>query len=288
MPDLLTAYLNHLGVGAGKGYESAARGFCKWLGDREPTRRVIDAWLRRRVREGYALGSVKHSFGVIRTIFTVNGMEKDWPYRKGEGPQVGERDEYRPSIEDHIGVMIRASETLTAQHRAFLALSTTYGVRRGEIQEMGTHSFDWESHLVYVKTEKRGRERYHMIPDEILPHLQAYDWHRVSLSGVSLRFVELKAAAGFTHAAGREIGWHAIRRAIDGILMDAGWSEFHVNKFLRWKTSSQSMAQRYASRTVVSPDGTRVEVGIADAEIDQRAFELLPWLSTWTEVPTTK
>ena len=311
MPDLLKAYLEHLPEGASRTYEGTARMFCKWLTNRKAACSVIDEWVECRARGDlvtedlrlrfnklvhkaiedwmqhrllvpYKPGSVKHSFGVLRSMFVVNGL--GWPFRRGEGPQIGERDEYKPSLEMWMEPLIRASAKLQPRHRAFLALSSIYGLRRGEIQEIGLHSFDWESGLVYVKTEKHGRERYHLIPEEIMPHLKAYEWPRVSASGVSVVFQALKAAAGISHEFGKRASYHGIRHAIDAVFVDAGWSEFNINKYMRWKDSSQSMPRRYASRTVLGLDSTRVEVGIADADLDRRAFELLPWLPVWKEI----
>ena len=79
------------------------------------------------------------------------------------------------------------------------------------------------------------------------------------------------------------MGWHAIRRTLTSLLFQGGLSLPEVNTFMRWKRSTHEMALRYTSSQVISMDGQAPSLGLFSAELDQRAFEANPWLSTWGE-----
>lgn len=285
MPDVLKTYLNKLRPGVSRSIVGHARAFCSWLGDRDLDREAVEAWLRYRARRHCKPGTLKFNFGVVKRVFDANGVP--WPFSKGEGPSISERDESRLALgEDVILAMIRASASMTDRHRAFLAVSTTYGIRRVEIGEIGDEDFEWESRLIYVETQKGGRQRYHLIPDEIFPHLRAYRWRRISPASVSSVFAELKAATGLVGPSGKGAAWHAIRHTITQVLMRGGLNSVDAHNFMRWKTSTRDMAERYASpTTVIHLDGKRVEAGASDVDLDKRAFSILPWLAIWKEIP---
>ncbi|KKK91656.1 hypothetical protein LCGC14_2710730, partial [marine sediment metagenome] len=148
MPDVLKTYLETLRPGVSRSIVGHARAFCSWLGDRDLDRQAVEDWLRYRARRHCKAGTLKFNFGVVKRVFDANGVP--WPFRKGEGPTISERDESRLALgEDVITAMIRASARMTERHRAFLAVSTTYGIRRVEIGEIGDEDFEWESRLIF-------------------------------------------------------------------------------------------------------------------------------------------
>ena len=279
---LYETYIASLGEKPSASSRSIARRFCEWLGSRTPTKGVVEAWMKHREGAGYSKGSLAREWGIIRRICITNTLE--WPFTRHEGPQVSEGDERRPILsQDAIDAMIRSSFHGDAELRARLAVATTYGVRRVELQELHPESFDWTGQTIYIATAKFGRQRYHCIPEEILPVLKASKWRTRSDAYISQEFVQLRTAVGID---AQEIGWHSIRRA--AVRMSAqshngieGLSETERTIFFRWKAAS--MANRYVSGMIIglAGEGDQHAVGLADEALDIRAFSLNPWLKIW-------
>jgi len=281
----LETYLATLPQGITGSFLVYARKLCEFLESREPTRETLDAWLEHLRREQYAPGTIRFAFGVARRLFRVNNLP--WPYLPREGPGVPDRAQYRPALAaEVIEAMIRASACMEAKHRAYLSLSTVYGMRRAEMLEIGMHSFDWRSHLLYVETVKHGRQRYHVVPEEIEPHLRAYSWPKTSLSTLSLLFGEMKEVVGLDADVSAELGWHGIRRSLDSALERSHLPRVDVVAFMRWKASQRDMAERYAMPSVVvGLDSRRSEISVSDEDLDRRVFAAIPWLHVWRDVP---
>mgnify|MGYP001610859297 FL=1 len=281
---LYETYIASLGPEPSPASRSIASRFCTWLGDRELTRATVLTWMGQRRGAGYSAGSIAREWGVIRRICTTNRLE--WPFVRSEAPQVSEGDESRPILPvAAIAAMIRTSLTMEPGVRARLAMATTYGLRRVELQELHPGSFDWAGPTVYVATAKAGRQRYHLLPEELIPVLQASAWRPRSLMYISQEIVQLRLLIG-VHAP--EVGWHAIRRALARELSQSrngveGMSETELTIFLRWK--ARSMASRYPSGTVIGWGGEKEQhvVGLADQDLDRKAFQLNPWLEVWKE-----
>ena len=301
MSEILDCYLASLRPGVGPTHRQRPAAFCAWLekNDLELTREAVERWIRLRERK-YAPGTVRLEFGQIHRVFTANGVE--WPFRPREGPQVAEGDEDQPMISIELGsALIEASGRLQPVHRALLAISTTYATRRAEMtytwnldaeqyDGMGNDSFDWEENLVFVETVKSGRQRYHLVPESIIPIVKAFDWGKErSDSFVSQISVDLREAAGLEQANFQRVAWHAIRRRMAKLLLDGnsalelpGFSEPDVNTYMRWKPPTSSMAQRYAGGQEVGLDGRRSQqLERRDLTLDRRAFGLIPWLEDW-------
>ena len=282
MADLLERYLGQLRPGASPIYKKVASEFCAWLGAREPDTAAVHRWMALQEKARYAAGTLRTYFGILSRIYKVNGYEVAFP--RGAMPQVGDRDEEGITAEvDLIERFIWTSRQLEPSHRAFLAMATTFGLRRSELAELSPEDFDFERATVYVETRKRGRQRYHHLPPEILPFLQAYNWRPVSNTALSAAFTQIKLVEGLTMEQGRDMAWHSIRRALSQILEGAGFTVPQMNTFMRWKGTG--MIARYSRGVVVGVGGARRQaMGLQDEEIDQRAFEANPWLKTWAEV----
>lgn len=292
MSRLYDGYVRRLPADASPGQKAYARDFCEFVGNRVPTAEDVNAWIDAKREAGYAPGSLRMMFGVARRVFTANGLE--WPFAHGAGPVVGDRDLHIPRLSPAvIEAMIRASARLTAEHRAYLALATTYGPRRAELASIAAPDVDVEHRLLYIETKKFGRQRYHRIPEEILPVLRAHRWppepqgrrYARSATAITEMFHTLRRVAGLRDdLRWTEVGWHAIRRAVDRALIDGGLKEAEVQVFLRWKRSSNNMTRTYfETREIGLEEGADRQV-VADEEIDHKAFLANPWLATWAEV----
>jgi len=231
----------------------------------------------------YRPSSVNFAFRVIRRLFNVNDLP--WPYRKGEAPAIGQRDEYRPQLSARIiEMMITAAKTdrLLPHEQCFLALSTIYGLRREELAKLQAEDVNLKHGSIYVNTRKKGRERYHLIPEEIRPYIEAHDfnehWAVATMTQVFKRIL-IKSGAGELRK--HRLGWHSIRRAILDGLIDSGVSVLGARAFLRWKGGEGGieMPQRYYGNVVVDLGETGPV--LEEAKGDEEIFEKHPFLPFW-------
>lgn len=221
---------------------------------------------------------------VIRRLFVVNGLE--WPFLRGQAPQIGQRDEYKPALDPElIKILIVAAKSgkLATDEAAFLALSSIYGLRRAEMVDLKPEDFAGDT--VFIATVKMGRQRYHLIPPEIKKYLAAHDFsQRYSLTGMDQVFWRIVNNSGLEELKQHRLGWHSIRRTVLSVLHKVGLDPFSVHSFLRWKGGAEgdlAMDTRYHATSFIGLEGTKVVT--LEAEGDKEIFEKHPLLAMWKE-----
>ena len=279
---LLDKYATNLSNSKNKAhYLSYARDFLERANGLD--RASVDQYLNTLRKKGRKPGTINFSFRVIKRLFTVNGLE--WEYRHGEAPAIGQRDEHRPQLSpDVIQIMISAAkdDKLHEDESCFLALATTYGLRREEMVDLKPGDVDLANSAVYVSTVKFGRQRYHLIPSEIHQYLVGHDFTQsYSLTGMSQLFWRIVNNSGLGGLKSQRLGWHSIRRAVLNGLINGGVNAFAARSFLRWKgmTGELAMPIRYYGNVVVGLDGTTPL--LEEARGDEEIFEKHPFLPMW-------
>lgn len=247
------------------------------------TKESIDKYFAQ-VRLRYADSSIRYIYAVIRRLFAVNGLP--WPYRPSDVPTVREQSVFAPILDpDVIREMIEASPRMPARLAFYLAISTTYGCRRIELANLSREDIDLNKKLIYIATAKAGRQRYHLIPDPILPVIERfyYRLHKTNTKTLDRCFQRIEEFISFPHV--KDLGWHSIRRALDRQLLEAGLPEFIVADFLRWKRSERNMPMRYARGTIINRKSvTRESIGVSDRATDERVFAVHPFLPHWAKL----
>lgn len=282
---LLEKYRKSLPGTRPRPYLARAEAFLKWLHDREFVKENVQKWLQHLSDEGYADGTILHDFEIIRRLAIVNGIP--WDFKRDEKPKLREIDIYTPLLaSEDIKAMVECVRGLRdspipprPEHRAFLALSTVYGVRRIEMLEVEPHFLDVKGKTIFIQTAKKGRQRYHLIPDNILPYL--VDWgfqRRLSRTSLSYIFVELRHMIGLT---AEEVGWHAIRRSAVAEAYRCGLSEDIIYSYYRWKRPLSNMPMRYATGNVVGTAGKHIDVPFGDRRVDEEVFKVHPFVKFW-------
>lgn len=281
--DLLLKYSSNLSASEHKNhYLSYAKNFLSHIDalDREN----INKYLGQLRKEGRSAGTVNFAFRVIHRLFVVNNI--DWPFRRGEAPQIGQRDENKPALEPEVvKAMIDTAKNdkLEADETCFLALSTTYGLRREEMVSLTSADISLADKVIFISTIKHGRQRYHLIPSEIEPYLQQHDFSRqYSLTGMSQIFWQIVNRSGLGVLKGHRLGWHSIRRTLLTLLHGSGLDPFAVHSFMRWKGGTQgdlAIDIRYHATSYVGLEGERAVS--QEAESDKGIFEKHPFIPFW-------
>ncbi len=285
--DWLKRYRESLSQTSKGRYAKVAQSFLEWLGDREPSANAVRQWLEKLRKQHYADGTIAWHWAVLRRLFTVN--QQPWPFPRGEAPVIRESEVVAIAIgPEVIQAMVevvlgkrkpKGDLKPLASHRAFLTLSTIWGLRRGEMVSTCPEFLDVKGSLLYVQTEKFGRQRWHIVPPEVMPHLKAWGFEEyLSLFHVSQLFAQLKVMVGYNV---REAGWHGIRRSLTRGLFEAGFSEPEIYTFLRWKRSTRNMALRYGSSTVVGFEDRQVVMPSLDERLDRAILDKHPFLGFW-------
>lgn len=243
-------------------------------------RETVDKYIARLKRQKYSDGSINLIFRIVRTLFSRNDIE--WPFGRGESPQIREDKIQAPALDpDIIGEMIvKVKEEGEPDEKAFLAISTTYATRRIEMVELSTEAVSIKDRTIHIATAKHGRERTHMIPEEIVPYLEPYDFdNKRSESELFTLWYRIEYLIALDHT--NQVGWHSVRRTLNTLLLDQ-LPEATVMSFMRWKQRTSShMPYRYSAQRFVGREGTTTKVVGEARDVDSKVFKVHPFLEYW-------
>lgn len=252
------------------------------------SREVIDKYMEHLRREHrYSDGSLNFAFRVIRTMISRSEklLEEEgfvWPYRRGESPQIRESKIQAPALDPDVirEAIVAVKADGSPEEKAFLAISTTYALRRCEMVELDAPDIRLKDQTIHIATAKHGRERTHLIPELIIPYIAAYDFsQKRSENFLFTLWYRIEIRIGLPHTP--QVGWHSIRRTVN-TLLEPHVSRNTLNGFMRWKQrTSSDMSFRYSAITFVGREGTTKQV-VGDALTgDKQIFESHPFLEDW-------
>jgi len=213
--------------------------------------------------QGYRQSSIDVMVRPLKLLAQIQG----WSFPRLVMPKVRDGDVRRPMLshEEVCEMIRRGKEVLSARELAYLALSTTYGLRREELSSLGRINSK-----VTVNTVKGGPVTTHVVPDEIRPYLAGYG--RSGVRYMSRVFQRIVKKVDLSLAEGN-YGWHAIRRGLATELLYRDVSLINVVRFMRWSDGSLQgdfgMLAIYGKRN--------------QEEIDRSVFRIHPFLSIWSE-----
>lgn len=214
--------------------------------------------------DGLSQNSIKTLIQPIRLLSHVQGWKDGFP--KLTMPRVRSSEVRRPVFsKDQMGFLIvRAKEVCSGRELAFLAMASTYGLRREEIGTLRVGDG-----VVTVNTVKGGEVTSHLIPDEVRELARDYRGCN-DVRYLTRVFQKIVGKAGLEVNGGRH-GWHSIRRALASELLMRDVSLLNVVRFMRW-----------------SDGGLKGEFGMLaiydrrdQAQVDKAIFEVHPFLSFW-------
>jgi hypothetical protein len=213
--------------------------------------------------QGYRQSSIDVMVRPLKLLAEIQG----WNFPRLAMPKVRDGDISRPilSYEEVCRMIRRGKEVLSERELAYLALSSTYGLRREELRGLGR--IDGK---VTVETVKGGPVTTHLVPDEIRPYLGGYE--RTGVRYMSFIFRRIVEKLGIS-SAGENYGWHAIRRSLATELLYRDVSLINVVRFMRWSDGSVKgefgMLAIYGKRN--------------QEEVDRSVFKVHPFLPIWSK-----
>ena len=145
---------------------------------------------------------------ILRRLFTAN--EWEWPFPPRSAPQVREQNQVKMPTE-MVGSIVQNAGELSSEQLFYLAVSTTYGLRRAELASLTRDNLIEKGTVLSFPTVKGGAHRTHVIPEQIYGKLK-FPKESIGIDKVGMIFKDIIASAG--QEAPQGAGWHAIRRSL--------------------------------------------------------------------------
>ncbi|MBA7464969.1 hypothetical protein ES707_00127 [subsurface metagenome] len=270
------------------GYLSMANQFLTWLGDRIPPEEMdLRRYFLKRREEGISDSTLRTLFAVLQKLYQANRKVNpttgevawDWPLASDDRPEAPSEINTPAFTREEVEQLIRNRELYSKGERFYLAIATTYAPRRIELARIKKR--DIKGNTIYVDTAKKGEKRTHLIPDKIMPYIQAYRPRENNVSSLSAMFNRLcKKGLGKSK---KGYGWHSFRRTLDTLLpislAKADKPLTYVGYFLRW--SRKSTGSRFLGTPMA---GVYARPEILDSDpffADREVFEVHPFLPLW-------
>lgn len=170
----------------------------------------------------------------------------------------------RPALTDEeVRKLIEYAKRGGVLLRSLTAMSTIYGLRRGEMKEARV-----ENGFLLVKALKGGELRKHRVPEALLPYITPV---RASLSTISFTYIQVSKKLGIWK---ERSGWHSVRRWLDSKLLELGVPVFYVKRFLGWKLGSMEIAFGMPGY---------YGAALKQEDVDKVVLQVHPALRWWTE-----
>lgn len=249
--------------------------------DGDFSKETINKYLEHlRRKHKYSDGSINFAFRVIRTLFSRNNLE--WPYRRGESPSIREGKVQAPAL--HPNTIIRMIQAVKEKgepdEKAFFALSTTYGLRRTEMLRLSQLDVRIKDRSIHIATANQGQERYHLIPEEIIPYLKQRNFdNNITEFALLVLWYRIEHRIGLKHID--RVGWESVKRTLNTLLLRQ-LPALIVMSFLRWKQrTSPFMPYRYSAVKFVGEEGESIK-GVGEAlDVDNEVFKAHPFIEYW-------
>ena len=207
-------------------YIQTGKIFISWLGGiKMPTGESEEAvreagqtfrryFLYRRAR-GISERTMAKEFVQLNKLATANDWP--WPFTTDDKP-VAEEEPFAPAFTpEEIQTLIKARDEYSRVEKFYLAISTTWGLRREEMVRIRKRDYDEQTITIKIAKQKKQTLRLrHTIPDEINPILQNYHPKLTNINSLSYIFYRVLAKAELEPRKG--YGWHSVRRTLRTLL----------------------------------------------------------------------
>jgi len=162
----------------------------------------------------------------------------------------------------------------TQNQRFYLALSTVYGLREGEMRIASRQDIDINNKTFLVHTEKGGRVRKHLIPEPVFHIIAGFPFDGVP--DLNMLFKKICSLAGVKRRP-KEV-WHSPRRTLVTELRRRHIERETVANFMRWKNTAGITDYRSRNNPTAMIDRYYHP---EDRAVDEEVFEKHPFLGSW-------
>ena len=246
-----------------------------------PTDSDFRQYFIRRRRQGISERTLRKEFFHLQKLAKAN--QWPWPFDSDDTPYDAEPKKLPFLPSDKVKQLIAMRGKLTNAECFYLAVATTWIVRREELSRIKKLDFDAESFLIHVA--KHGKNTRHLIPDVLKPIFAAYRPKEHNPSALSLMFKRICAKAGVDLEPRQ--GWHSIRYTLNRTLEELVPRRI-MTDFSHWKTvSSPSSGEENRPRGGdMIEHYRRPEILHSDPYYaDRIVYAIHPFLPLWQKKP---
>lgn len=207
-------------------YLQTGRFFLKFLGDRQmpagkddtaaaEAGRIFRRFFLHRREQGISDRTRTKEFVQLKKLVEANNWP--WPFTSDDKP-VAEEEPFAPAfMPEEIETLIKARDEYSKGELFYLAVSTTWGLRREEMVRIRKRDYNEQTIKIKIAKQKgRALRIEHIIPDEINSILQDYHPKLKSRGSLTYAFYRVLNKAGIERRKG--YGWHSIRRTLRTLL----------------------------------------------------------------------
>lgn len=145
-------------------------------------------------------------------------VANNWPFPfTSDDRPVADEEPLAPAFTpEEIETLIRARDKYSKGECFFLAVSTTWGLRREEMVRIRKRDYNEQTIKIKIAKQKMLTKIEHLIPDELNPIFQNYHPKLSSINSLSFIFYRILEKAGIPRR--NYYGWHSVRRTLRTIL----------------------------------------------------------------------
>ncbi|MFH0847183.1 MAG: hypothetical protein V1894_03895 [Chloroflexota bacterium] len=197
-------------------YLVTGNSFLSGLPDNQvPTDSDFRQFFIRRRRKGISERTLRKEFFHVKKLALANNWP--WPFEADDTPYPEDEAQSHPLLPDQIEQLIKARGKYSPAERFYLAVATTFIVRREDLSRIKKRDFD--DTFFTIHHSKHGRIVKHLIPEALKPIFADYRPKDHNPSSLSLMFMRICTKAGLEHQRGW--GWHGIRHTLTTIIAGA-------------------------------------------------------------------
>ncbi len=197
-------------------YLQTARIFLEFLGNGgQPSDKDFRRYFLHRREKDISERTLTKEFIQLKKLAEANNWP--WPFTTDDKP-VAEEEPFAPAfMPEEIETLIRARDEYSKGELFYLAVSTTWGLRREEMVRIRKRDYNEQTIKIKIAKQKaRALRVEHVIPDEINSILQNYHPKLKSRGSLGYVFYRVLNKAGIERRKG--YGWHSIRRTLRTLL----------------------------------------------------------------------
>ncbi len=259
-------------------YLVTSSNFLSGLKDNQsPTDSDFRRYFIRRRRERVSEITLRKEFFHLKKLALANSWP--WPFESDDAPYPEKKQKLPVLLQAEVEQLIKARAKLSSAERFYLAVATTWIVRREELSRIKKRDYDGKTFIIH--TAKHGKGAKHLIPDALKPIFADYRPKEHNPSALSQMFKRICAKAGLEHK--KRWGWDSIRYRLNTLLKDVclpqnSLNPSLLNDYAYWK---QSAGGRHRGADM-NEDYRHPEILDTDPHgLDKVIYSIHPFLPLW-------
>ena len=198
------------------GYLSTATQFLTWVGEKVPPDDMdMRRYFLKRRDGGIGENTLRTEFTRLKKLYQANHWE--FNFTANDRPEAPSDTESPAFTRAEVEQLIKNRDLYSKGERFYLAIATIMAPRRIELARIKKR--DIKDHSIHIDTAKHGQKRTHLIPEEIMPYIEAYRPREHNVSPMSAMFNRIcKKGLGEER---RGYGWHSFRRCLITLLISS-------------------------------------------------------------------